>query len=195
MIELEEIMDRTLLDRERLLNLYRLSASINEGDVPGYVVEIGAFRGGSAKLLSRANPSREVHVFESFEGIPCEPWELDGHRKGDFAADFEDVKAYLSDCSNVTIHRGVFPETWPKNLEPIALAHIDVDMEKAAREAIVLLWPLLLPGGYLVFDDYNSEACRGVKRAVDEMFGERVVVGPPPQAWVQKVFRDIVREG
>jgi hypothetical protein len=194
MNEHEEILYRTLLDPDRLVNLCRLSASIEVGDVAGYVVEIGVFRGGSAKLLARANQSREVHVFDSFDGIPVDPWELDGHKRGDFAADYEDVKAYLSDCPNVTIYRGVFPATWPKGLTPIALAHIDVDMEKVVREAIVLLWPLISPGGYLVFDDYNAEACRGVKKAVDEMFGERVVAGPHPQAWVQKVFRDM-REG
>lgn len=193
MNELDGIADRTLLDPLRLTNLARLSVSIESGGVPGYIVEIGVFRGGSTKFLARVNPEREIHAFDTFEGIPTEPWELDGHKRGDFAADFEDVKTYLSDCPNVTLHRGVFPETWPKNLAPVALAHVDVDMEKVAREAIVLLWPLIFPGGYLVFDDYAAENCRGVKRAVDEMFGERVVAGPFPQAWVQKVFRDIVR--
>ena len=190
MNNLEGVLDRTLLDPLRLVNLARLCVSIEEGSVPGYIVEVGVFRGGSAKFLAQTNAGREVHVFDTFEGIPTEPWELDGHKRGDFASDFEDVKAYLSDCPNVTIHRGVFPITWPKGLSPIALAHVDVDMEAVAREAIVLLWPLLSPGGFLVFDDYGADSCRGVKRAVDEMFGERVVLGPAPQAWVQKVFMD-----
>jgi O-methyltransferase len=189
-----DIMERTLLDPLRLANLARLSVSIEDGSVPGYIIEVGVYRGGSAKFLARVNPGREVHVFDTFDGIPTEPWDLDGHNRGDFASDFEDVKTYLSDCPNITIHHGVFPETWPKSLLPIALAHIDVDMEKVAREAIVRLWPILSPGGFLVFDDYGAEACRGVKRAVDEMFGERVVLGPSPQAWVQRVFADSRRE-
>jgi O-methyltransferase len=192
---MNEVLDRTLLDPERLVNLARLSASIEVGSVPGYIIEIGVFRGGSAKFLSLSNPEREVHIFDTFAGIPTEPWDLDSHKPGDFASDFEEVKNYLSDRPNIVIHRGVFPETWPKGLKPIALAHVDVDMEKVAREAIVLLWPILSPGGFLVFDDYGAEACRGVKRAVDEMFGERVVLGPPPQAWVQKVFADTRRDG
>lgn len=186
-----DIMERTLLSFERLMSLSALSATINASDVPGIVIEVGVYRGGSAMFLALENLDREIHVFDTFAGIPGDPWELDGHKRGDFVADYEDVAEFLKDCHNIKIYRGVFPATLPKGIGPVALAHIDVDMEQSARESIIALWPKLSPGGYLVFDDYGAEGCRGVKRAVDEMFGERVVRGPECQAWVQKVFLDI----
>ena len=183
---MNDLLDRTLLDCDRLKNLSRLCASLDDRSVPGCIIEVGVYRGGSAKHLARINPDRAVLLFDTFEGIPHESWDLDWHKRGDFTADFEDVKTYLSDCPNIKIYQGVFPATLPKEIVRVALAHVDVDMEQSARESIVALWPIIAPGGYLIFDDYAAEACRGVKRAVDEMFSSRVAIGPHPQAWIYK---------
>lgn len=181
-----DIMEHTLLDQERLKSLENISIIIDLECVCGSIVEVGAFRGGSSKFLAKNNPKRKVFVFDTFCGIPCDPGELDTHIKGDFAADYGEVCTYLADCPNITVYSGIFPESMPNNMGPVALAHIDVDMESSVRGCILALWPKVSCGGFLVFDDYNAEACKGLKRAVDEMFGDKIIVGPHPQAWVQK---------
>lgn len=181
-----DVMERTLLDPLRLANLARLSIEINNENVDGCVIEVGVYRGGSARWLAEANPLRRIYAFDTFTGLPHEPWDLDGHSKGDFAADYHDVLNYLAECWNVKLIKGIFPDVMPPEIERVALAHIDVDLEQSARESIIVLWPKLSPGGFIVFDDYNAEGCAGVKRAVDEMFPGQVVIGPHPQAWVRK---------
>jgi O-methyltransferase len=185
----EAVRERTLLDESRLVRLLEMSSEIHSSEIPGCIIEVGVYRGGSALLLAQANPDREILLFDTFEGIPHEPWDLDAHKKGDFPASFAEVSELFSGFPNVRIHAGVFPLTCPKGMGPVALAHIDVDMERSVWDSIIFLWPLVTPGGFMVFDDYAAEGCRGVRRAVDEMFGDQVVMSAPPQAWVQRPRR------
>jgi hypothetical protein len=76
------ILDRSLLDEARLLSLRDLCLSIDESDVPGCIVEVGVYRGGSAKYLAQLEPDRAAFLFDTFAGIPHEPWEIDGHKRG-----------------------------------------------------------------------------------------------------------------
>jgi O-methyltransferase len=191
MLDLKGITERTLLDEKRLQILGGLCQLLDERNVPGCIVEVGVYRGGSAKYLAQMNPSRAIHIFDTFAGIPYGPGENDQHNRGDFPADFEDVSAFLSDCPNVRIYSGIFPETMPKDFGPVALAHIDVDMEKSARDCINELWPLVSLNGYMVFDDYASESCQGVKKIVDRFLGGIISVDAPPQGWVKKIRRSL----
>jgi O-methyltransferase len=55
-------------------------------------------------------------------------------------------------------------------LERVSWVHIDVDIYQSVRDCIRFLYPRLVPGGFMVFDDYGFPSCPGARRAVDEAF-------------------------
>jgi len=166
----QKTKDHTLLgmDDGKLQKLLEMSRCVQ--NIEGCVVEVGVYTGGSAKLLALDNPNRSIHLFDTFTGIPYNSGPNDLHDKGDFDADEKQVRSYLSDCSNVRFHVGIFPDTWPKDgsIKNIALAHCDVDMQRSAEDFIHIIYPLVTINGVIIFDDYNAYACPGVKKVVDK---------------------------
>ena len=64
------------------------------------------------------------------------------------------------------------------------------------REDIALWWPKVKPGGLLAGHDYGRwDHAWGVRRAVDEAFGDRVRTGPAWCWWVVKESRSMKAEG
>ena len=65
--------DHTLVSEDRAYTIYMLAQYALE--LSGDFAECGVYRGGSAILLSKilgrsGNGSRELHLFDSFEGMP-----------------------------------------------------------------------------------------------------------------------------
>lgn len=150
----------------QLLANTRLAATTPPGDF----AEVGVFYGGSAEMLYRIAQlqRRTLHLFDTFTGTPCAVPGLDKHEIGDeFAAPGaeEHIRAQLPEAR---LYVGVYPETHPKRLPPLAFVHCDCDQYDSYIAVIDNLWPLVVPGGILLFDDYPYLA--GAKRAVEERF-------------------------
>lgn len=157
--------------------------------------ECGVYRGGTALLLSRVietngsgrNPT-ELRLFDTFEGMPETDPRHDLHQQGDFGdTNLEEVRKRVS-APNVFFHKGRMPETF-RGLEEskIAFAHIDVDIYQSVADCCDFIYPRLLDGGFMVFDDYGFADCPGARKAVDEFFEskpERPLVLPTSQAIV-----------
>ena len=141
--------------------------------LPGAVAEIGVYLGGTAKLLAATLVDKDIHLFDTFEGMP-EVSKWDKHKKGDFvhaSATLDRVKGYLSAYDNVHFYKGVFPETAEDLVEnTFCLVHVDVDIYEATKAACEFFWPLLVEGGIMVFDDYNGPRTPGTNKAVNEFF-------------------------
>lgn len=134
----------------------------------GDVVELGVYRGGALEAMAKAAPHRLMYGFDTFEGMPAALWrEGEPHGVGDFGdTSFEAVKASMP--KNVMLVRGMFPGS-AVGIDPsIALAHVDFDWYESTRAAIDWLLPRLVPGGVIVFDDWEWKHCPGVKKAIDE---------------------------
>lgn len=134
---------------------------------PGAFVEVGVYRGGSAWHLNAvaARQGRELHLFDTFTGIPHKG-DLDQHAIGDYGdVDKESLRRAFP---RAVFHVGVFPQTLPDDLRGFAFVHVDCDQYAGHRACIDLLYPRLVPGGIMMFDDYP--VLKGAKRAVDETF-------------------------
>lgn len=138
---------------------------------PGCFVEVGVYKGGTAWHLAEVarEQGREIHLFDTFNGIPCALPE-DNHVVGDFAD--TDVDAVMAAIPDAVFHVGVFPLTMPAVFPDIAFVHVDCDQYETARAVIDLMSPLMVKGGVMHFDDYGCTW--GVTKAVDETFGGRV---------------------
>jgi O-methyltransferase len=159
----------TLVDKTRCYMLYQCAKQA--AGIPGDVAEVGVYRGGTARLICQTiGPTgKAIHLFDTFQGMPAVRADTDIHREGDFNdTSIERVRAYLSDCDNIHLHQGVFPQTAaPVEQHSFALVHIDVDIYQSVADCCAFFYPRMARGGIMMFDDYGFISCPGVKQAVD----------------------------
>jgi len=155
-------------------------------DLPGDVVDAGAFKGAStvefAHLLDAWRPhSRDVVLsFDTFDAT------MPGHRADEAPAverlmrdrdpdAFEVLSGALARigiAERVRLLRGDIAATLPAYLDAnpgcrISLLHCDLDAYAPTLATLRAAWPRLVPGGIAVFDEYAVEAW-GEADAVDE---------------------------
>lgn len=152
----------TLLPRDAVASLVEMALVAPE---TGCFVEFGVYRGGSAWYLYQIADGRQLHLFDTFTGMPFAD-EGDSHAAGEFAdTDQATIQAALP---NAILHPGEFPKSLAPStdLPLIAFAHIDCDQYRSIKAAIENFVPLLTKGGIMLFDDYDC--LDSARRAVDE---------------------------
>lgn len=158
----------TLVDQPRINNIKKYLDFTK--DLPGFIAEIGVYKGGTAKIIAQHSPERHLCLFDTFEGMPDSGPYDNHHRKGDFSdTSLEQVKEYLKECNNVSFYKGVFPKT----VEPVkkclfSFVHIDCDLYQSTIDALYFFGARLLTKGIIIVDDYDEPNCLGTKKAVDE---------------------------
>jgi hypothetical protein len=156
-------------------------------NLPGLVVECGVYKAASLIRWAtfrdglEAARARRIVCFDAFGAFPRS--EIAGDEDRAFIERFEsggegltqeEVRAVLAHKgleTNVELHAGDVRETVPRYLAAhpatrIALLHLDMDVYEPTAFALERFWPLLVPGGVVVIDDYNG--VEGATRAVDE---------------------------
>ena len=171
---------RTYLSFDRLYTLWQGVSRLR--DHASVVVEVGAFKGGSARFTAEAlrlhDRTNRFFVFDTFEGHAVVDESVDGkHRVGKQfrATSLERVAKYLSAHDNVQVVKGDFRETATRleDVGPIGLAHVDVDVYPVTRFCLEFLADRMTTGGTIVVDDYGFKKTRGACKAVEEFAASR----------------------
>jgi hypothetical protein len=170
---------RSIVGGTRLINLYLLIRFYLPRLEHGHIIEFGSYRAGSAMMMAnlaaRYLPGVQVYALDTYAGMPQTDKAIDGHNAGDFAdTDYEEVlnAKVAAGLDNLHLVRGLFADTTPGVLAEcmtIALAHIDCDIYQPALEAWRAVKPVMVPGGYVVFDDATEASCLGATEAVEEI--------------------------
>jgi O-methyltransferase len=181
--------DYTMLGSRYGRALLKLAETVEEDGVPGVIVDVGVYNGGSTILLGTGAPSRHVWVFDSFEGLPPPAPEdgkaaegLVGYAKGSedkLRHGFAEFSGNGSAGERLHIVRGWVEETLEKHvddIEQIALLHVDTDWYESVALTLRTFYPKVAPGGYVAVDDYKSWP--GAKQAVDEFRAEHGIDAP-----------------
>ncbi len=158
----------SLLTPQKLETLVALA---NEAPAGGIFVEVGVYRGGSLLELAKVAGDRLVFGFDTFTGLPQE---YDGDDEVHEANEFDDT-SYESVCElfkdnpNVFLIQGLFPDSAANSIldESISFAHLDMDFWRGTLEALAVLWPRVVSGGMILFDDYDWENCPGISPLVE----------------------------
>jgi O-methyltransferase len=181
-----QIRPYTLVDLYRcyeLWSLVRRTALLNSGAL----LEVGVWRGGTGALLAKsarlAGLRAPVYLCDTFSGV-VKAGEHDTYYKGGEHSDATegDVRNLMSSLAldNVRILKGIFPEDTGSSIanETFGFCHIDVDVYQSAHDILNWVWPRLVTGGMVVYDDYGFDSCSGVTKHVDEQaaLGDRVVI-------------------
>lgn len=163
-------------DRHFMLGQLVKLADGLEGDM----VECGAYRGEST-LTILENSEGTLHVFDSFEGL-SEPGTLEGRwwKRGDLAATKEEFMDTVEGFQDrVCLYEGWIPTTF-HYLDELGLrlrfVHVDVDLAEPTRDCVEYLWPKIVLGGLMVFDDYGFRQCVGAREAIDGYFPQDEIV-------------------
>jgi hypothetical protein len=166
--------------------------------LPGDIVEVGVFKGSGIATFSKFvdiychNSNKQIIGFDIFDPIKsqsildkdnlidknnmnCVYSRIDPNDRT-----IQSVQIRLDNMKinkKYTLIEGDVEETLPKYLAEnpgfrISLLYIDVDIERPTYNALKYLWDRVLPGGIIVFDEYEyhsfSESC-----GVEKFFKER----------------------
>lgn len=147
--------------------------------LPGEVWECGVYKGGTARMLAQlladspaSRGACRLRLFDTFSGMPQTDPGRDAHQPGDFAdTSLAAVRARVGYSDFVVLHPGVIPQSFA-GLEDcsVCFAHVDVDIYQAVLDCCHFVFPRLVVGGIMVFDDYGFASCPGARQAVDEFF-------------------------
>ncbi|MBU1131212.1 TylF/MycF family methyltransferase [Patescibacteria group bacterium] len=151
----------------------------------GQIAEVGIFQGGNAlgALHFMTNlKNKKFYLFDSFEGFPeLSQYDPSTSKKGDY--DIETTYQKIVDTffpfKEVKLIKGFIPKTFnqiPKN-ERFSLVFYDCDLYQPAIDTFNFFWQRIIPGGYLIIHDYQTEegGFTGVKKATDEFFKDKKV--------------------
>jgi len=191
----------TMTSVERMFSMYQAVRYIEEAKIEGAIVECGVWRGGSimiaiSTLKFLGSSAREIFLFDTFEGLPkpdaildVDIWNNKGHdgwiqeARGAEASNW--AYASLNDVrSNILglgypehlIHfiKGMVERTIPeRSPNKVALLRLDTDWHASTKHVLEQLFPVLVPGGVLIMDDYGH--FRGARKAADDYFNEHGV--------------------
>lgn len=146
--------------------------------------------------LAFGKERRMLHGFDSFEGLPrpradkdydsfvadelkLSPTQSDGELKaiGALLSESSDVEGLLArigyPADQVRLHVGWFQDTIPAvkdAIGPIAILRMDGDFYDSYMIGFNHLWDNVVPGGFVIFDDWILKGCR---EAVAEFFAAR----------------------
>jgi O-methyltransferase len=173
----------TMIGLERLNNLQFCVEDVLQRGIPGDFIETGVWRGGScifirSILKAYSVTDRMVWVADSFQGLPKPDSELYPLDKNlDLSGQSELAVSRTEVAQNFErfglLDRQVqFLEGWFKDtlgaapIKQLAVLRLDGDLYQSTMEALVALYPKVMPGGYVIIDDYGAvEQCR---RAVND---------------------------
>lgn len=173
------------VDEQFLLHELASAQSRLDGDF----AEVGVYEGGSARLLAELKGRAELHLFDTFGGLPV-PDDAEGRvfAKGLFNANLERVRRNVGDRPGVHFHPGLFPATAaPVADRCFSLVHLDVDLEASTLAGFEFFYERLVPGGIIVTHDYSI--IPGVARACHRFLAgkpETMIELPTTQAMLIK---------
>lgn len=190
-------------------------------DLPGDIVELGVYRGAFLmsmanflEIRNMGDRQKQVIGFDNFKGLssldekdgkqdPHVGKVLSGYDSSVFKEILEDAIAvfdkdrFIPYKPRIILVEGDIEETVPRFVEEkpglrISLLHFDCDTYRPTKVGLEVLWPRVVPGGIVLFDEYGIRPWEGESKAVDEYFaGKRVSIrrldwAPNPGGYIIK---------
>jgi O-methyltransferase len=173
----QAIRNNTMVDIYRCYELWSLVEQSQK--LEGAILEVGVWRGGTGSLIAtKANLcgiSDNVYLCDTFTGVVKASGSDTAYSNGN--GEHSDTSKKLVeklisrlDLKNVQILQGIFPDDTSRFIKEtkFRLAHIDVDIYQSAKDVLEWVWPKMVSGGIVVFDDYGFQGLEGIVKLIDE---------------------------
>jgi len=176
------VRGRTMVDEYRCYELFDLGRQLRS--LRGDVLEVGVWRGGTAAILATSQMvgvHDRLWLADTFHGV-VQAGDRDTNYVGGEHSDTsrQQVEALLADLNvaNYGILEGQFPADSSRAIKDMQFkfCHIDTDTYQSAKDSFDFVWPRMVKGGWVVFDDYGFWGCEGVTEVVNEIKGNGIVV-------------------
>jgi predicted O-methyltransferase YrrM len=187
----ETVNPFTFLSRERIRNNIQSINEVIEKNIPGDILEIGVYKGGSVMsmlmALNNNGEKRHVHLYDTFEGMTAatehDVVAHDGIHYDDAVkqmpeyaciASLNFVKRNVSKIryspDYIHYHVGDIMKTteFPTS---IAMLRLDTDFYDSTKFELDNFYPLVSSGGIVIIDDYGH--WKGAKKATDEFLADK----------------------
>jgi len=165
----------------------------------GDFVECGVNRGGYARMVFEYLPfaasERRFYLMDTFNGFDLSLLSADEVERGiadsyDYSECFEDVRRTFAPFANAVLVRGQIPGTLAQvPTETVAFLSIDMNCVEPEIAAAEFFWDKLVPGAFVLLDDYGHPLHVNQKHAFDrfaERHGVRILHLPTEQGLIQK---------
>lgn len=174
----DECKNYTLVDIYRCYELWNYIKKNNH--IKGDILEVGVWRGGSGCVLAKASKlfsDGKVYLADTFSGVvkaSSNDTLYKGGEHSDTNIEIVNNLIDLLDLKNIEILTGIFPDeinfkTLNINNVSLKMCHIDVDTYSSAKDIFLNIWPFIVSGGVVVFDDYGFWGCEGITKLVNEL--------------------------
>lgn len=174
------------LKKHSLVNIYQAwelwTTVANQAGTEGDILEVGVWRGSTSILmglkLQGLGSGKKVYACDTFEGVVKAGSEEDNCYSGgehkDTSLAFVDRLVHRNGLSNITLLKGIFPEDTGHIIadKKFSICHIDVDAYESGRGVLEWVWPRLVTGGIVLFNDYGFPATKGITKLVNEYRGK-----------------------
>ncbi len=159
----------------------------------GHIIECGVFRGSTLLGMAHRLARRGIHDVkligcDSFQGFPA-PSKEDALQDGTFheralegvyrETSYETLCAKIAAlgyAQNIRVLKGFFSDTLPQLSDiKFSVAHLDCDLYQSYVTCLDFVYPRMVPGGYIVFDEYDiaEPVYPGARKAIDEFFANK----------------------
>lgn len=172
----ENIKDYTLVDIYRCYELYSFIS--RNTHLSGDILEVGVWKGGTGCLLSQTlnivSPENKTFLADTFKGVVKAGEKDTIYKGGEHSDTSEETVVNLlnkNQAINYYVLKGIFPDEiiLPNDVKSLRLCHIDVDTYESALGVFNEIYPLIVPGGAIMFDDYGFWGCEGVTMLCNEI--------------------------
>jgi O-methyltransferase len=174
----KRMIDRNYMDYIRLSTLELVSYEINRNKIEGSVAELGVYKGKFARYINRYFPDKKLYLFDTFQGF--DETDIKAELKNTYSSGEQDfsntsVKHVLSIMpfpDQCIIKQGYFPDTARGLNEQFVFVNIDADLYEPIYNGLQFFYPRLKKGGYIFVHDYNNDAYKGAREAVEKFCRE-----------------------
>jgi O-methyltransferase len=177
----ERAIDKNYFDYVRLATLELVSYEIKKKNLTGNVAELGVYKGKFARHINHYFPDRSLYLFDTFAGF--DKRDIDQEQLNNFSGgeqDFSDtsLEAVLKQmphrqkCIPV---KGFFPESAVGINDVFVFVSLDADLYEPIYQGLLFFYPRLADGGYVFIHDFNNDAYKGARRAVEQFCSEQKI--------------------
>lgn len=174
-------IDRNYFDYVRLSTLELISYEISKKNLSGNIAELGVYKGRFARYINQYFPDRILYLFDTFKGF--DDRDVISETKKKFSSgeqDFSDtsVEAVLKlmpfpqKCNPVI---GFFPESAKRIDDSFVFVSLDADLYEPIYNGLQFFYPKLVSGGYIFIHDFNNDAYKGARKAVEQFCEEQKI--------------------
>lgn len=169
-----------------------------KGNFAEFGVNTGITSHAICNYLDFKSLEKSFFLFDTFDGIPedmASPGEsLENVRQMNelyYRECFEEVRQSFSPYPNVKLIRGRVPESLSTvDVGELSFCHIDMNIAYPEGEALKYVFPRLVVGGVILFDDYGWISHNHQRETVDSIctnFGVTILELPTGQGMIFKV--------